>query len=129
MDALRNFRATFFRRPSWRAVALVACVLAFLSTAVYLVGSLPVRGVVMVDSDQSDRLSDILHENRMFLWSGVTQIRYMAVEFKNPIALCKIDDQVLDDARQHGYQCRITYECVIPYFNYERSVNRSRRPL
>ena len=106
------------------AVQIISCLLATLGVAaVYYVGSMPVRGLVRVDVHQSDRLEKILKENGMFLWTGIGHLGAMEVAFDNPIALCTIDDQVLEDARTNKYWCRIRYECVIPYFNYERGEN------
>lgn len=90
---------------------------------VYLVGRIPVSGVVMVDVHQSDRLEKILKENGMVLWTGIGKLGWMMVEFRNPLALCAIDDQVLEDARSNNYRCLVTYRCLLPCLDYEILVN------
>lgn len=89
----------------------------------YLIGRIPVSGIVMVDSHHSDRLEKILKENGVVLWTGIGKLGWMMVEFKNPLALCAIDDQVLEDARLNNYRCLIRYNCLLPYLNYEILVN------
>ena len=90
---------------------------------VYVVGRIPIRGVVMVDVHQSDRLKQILEENGVVLWTGIGKLGWMMVEFKNPFALCAVDDQVLEDARTNNYRCKIRYDCLLPILSHEILVN------
>ena len=112
------------RATSLRLGSIIICVLTILMAAIfYLIASFPVRGVVRVESRHSEELQHILEENGMRLWNGIGSLGWFSVAFDNPIALSTIDDLVLDDARVRKYRCRIEYECVVSYFNYERSVN------
>lgn len=86
---------------------------------VYFIGRIPVSGVVMVDVHQSVRLEKILKENGMVLWTGIGKLGWMMVEFRNPLALCTIDDLVLEDARTNNYRCLIRYKCLLPFLNHE----------
>jgi hypothetical protein len=94
------------------------------ASILYKIGSIPVSGTILLDASQSKRIRKIMDENGTFLWTGISMAGVMSIEFRNPIALCVIDDQVLDDARANKYWCEISYECLFPILNYERTVER-----
>ena len=76
-----------------------------------------------VDAIHSDELKHRLTEHGMLLWTGAGGHGTYSVGLDNPVALLAIDDLVLADAVAGTYWCRIDYECVVPYFNFDRGVN------
>lgn len=97
------------------AVMLTVC---FLVAIIVFVGRLPIGGSIAVSGDQSDRFGDIMKANGAMLWTGIGSLGMMHVRFDNPFALVAVDDEVIADARRHGYRVIIEYKCVIPYFNH-----------
>jgi hypothetical protein len=90
----------------------------FLIAVIVFVGKLPVGGSIAVSSDHSDRFGEIMKANGVILWTGIGGLGMMRVPFDNPFALLAVDDEVIADARRHGYRAIIEYRCVIPYFSH-----------
>ncbi len=97
------------------ALMLAACSLIAI---IVFVGMLPIGGSIAVSGDQSERFGEIMKENGVMLWTGIGSLGMMHVPFDNPFALVAVDDEVIADARSHGYRAIIEYKCVIPYFNH-----------
>lgn len=97
------------------AICFAVCLLVAIAV---LVGRLPIGGTILISDGQSDRFGEIMKQNGVLLWTGISKFGMMSVPFDNPFALIAVDDDVLADARRRSYRAIIEYRCIVPYFNY-----------
>lgn len=113
-----TFRPVSERRNLWVVAAGFLTCVCLLVTLIILIGRIPVSGNVAIDGSHSDRFEQIMKENGILFWTGISGMGMMWVRFDNPFPLRRVDDLILDDARRNHYQAIIEYRCVIPYFNH-----------
>jgi hypothetical protein len=105
------------KRTEWIALIVFLGVCGAGSLIVYI-GRMPIGGRIVVDTNQSDRFRQIMDTNGILIWTGIGSLGMMYVEFENPVALCAIDDLVLEDARSNNYTVVVEYKCIITLLNH-----------
>lgn len=114
----KTFRPIGKRSHAWAVAAGSLTCIGLLLTLIILVGRIPISGNVAIDGSQTDRFEQIMKENGILFWKGMSGMGMMWVRFDNPFPLYRVDDQILNDARRNDYQAIIEYKCVMPYFNH-----------
>ena len=118
LKTLQQAKVAWGLNRTWSNRFAVMLTVCFLVAVIVFVGKLPIGGSIAVGGDQSDRFGEIMKANGVMLWTGIGSLGMMHVRFDNPFALLAVDDEVVADARRHGYRAIIEYKCVIPYFNH-----------
>ncbi|MFN7842687.1 MAG: hypothetical protein ACK5YR_22485 [Pirellula sp.] len=118
LETLQQAKVAWRLNRTWSNRFAVMLAVCFLVAVIVFVGKLPIGGSIAVSGDQSDRFGEIMKANGVMLWTGIGSLGMMRVPFDNPFALLAVDDEVMADARRHGYRAIIEYKCVIPYFNH-----------
>lgn len=103
-------------------VPMILCV-CVVTALVIVAGRIPVSGHVSVSQEQSERFGQIMKENGVIFWTGISGLGMMGVQFDNPLALTTVDDEIIEDARRNQYQVIVKYNCLIPYFDHSVMVH------